>query len=110
MVQENGSVHAIVVSHAHLDHTGSLPVLSREYPEAKIYMTRATNDLVRVLLYDSLKIMEYHEAETPVFTEVHVKNIPDRIICFSPGYTFHPLDNDISVTFYNASHAIFAKN
>lgn len=104
MIQENGGVHAIIVSHAHMDHTGSLPVLSREYPEAKIYMTHATKDLVRVLLYDSLKIMEYHEAEIPVFAEVHVKNMLDRIICFSPGYTFRPLDNDIAVTFYNASH------
>ncbi|MDP4179935.1 MAG: MBL fold metallo-hydrolase, partial [Bacillota bacterium] len=104
MIQENGGVHAIVISHAHMDHTGSLPVLSREYPEAKIYMTHATKDLVRVLLYDSLKIMEYREAEIPVFAEVHVKNMLDRIICFSPGFTFHPMDNDISVTFYNAGH------
>ncbi len=103
MIQENGGVDAILVSHAHMDHTGSLPVLSREYPEAKIYMTHATKDLVRVLLYDSLKIMEHREAEIPVFAEVHVKNMLDRILCFSPGYTFQPLDN-ISVTFYNASH------
>lgn len=103
MIQENGGVDAIIVSHAHMDHTGSLPVLSREYPEAKIYMTHATKDLVRVLLYDSLKIMEYREAEIPVFAEVHVKNMLDRILCFSPGYTFQPLDN-ITVTFYNASH------
>lgn len=46
MVQENGGVDAIIVSHAHMDHTGSLPVLSREYPNAKIYMTHATKGLV----------------------------------------------------------------
>jgi predicted metal-dependent RNase len=63
IIQESGGADAIVISHAHMDHTGSLPVLSREYPGAKIYMTHATKDLVRVLLYDSLKIMEYREAE-----------------------------------------------
>jgi len=104
MIQENGGVDAIIVSHAHMDHTGSLPVLSREYPNAKIYMTHATKDLVRVLLYDSLKIMEYREAEIPVFAEVHVKNMLDRIVCFSPGFTFYPFENDMAVTFYNASH------
>ncbi|KNY26386.1 MBL fold metallo-hydrolase [Pseudobacteroides cellulosolvens] len=104
IIQENGGADAIVISHAHMDHTGSLPVLSREYPEAKICMTHATKDLVRVLLYDSLKIMEYRETEIPIFAEVHVKNMLDRILCFSPGFTFRPFDNDVTITFYNASH------
>jgi len=104
LIQENGGADAIIISHAHMDHTGSLPVLSREYPEAKIYMTHVTKDLVRVLLFDSLKIMEYREAEIPIFAEVHVKNMMDRILCFSPGLTFKPFDNDIAVTFYHASH------
>ena len=103
-IQENGGVDAIIISHAHMDHSGSLPVLSREYPEARIYMTHATRDLIRVLLYDSLKIMEGKEAEIPVFAEVHVKNMLDRTLCFSPGYTFYPFNDNIAVTFYNAGH------
>lgn len=45
-----GGVDAIIVSHAHLDHTGSLPIISREYPNARIYMDYMTKDCVRVLL------------------------------------------------------------
>ncbi len=104
MIQENGGVDAIFVSHAHMDHSGSLPVISREYPNAKIYMTHVTKDLVRMLLYDSLKIMEFKEMEIPVFAEVHVKSMLDRIVCFSPGFTFKPFDNELAVTFYNAGH------
>lgn len=104
MIQENGGVDAIFISHAHMDHSGSLPVLSREYPNAKIYMTHITKDLIRLLLYDSLKIMEFREIEIPIFAEVHVKNMLDRIICFSPGFTFKPFDDNLSVTFYNAGH------
>jgi len=107
MIQENGGVDAIFLTHAHMDHSGSLPVISREYPNARIYMTHVTKDLIKVLLYDSLKIMEFRESEIPTFAEVHVKNMLDRILCFSPGYTFRPFGsdlNDLTVTFYNAGH------
>jgi len=103
-IQQQGGVDLILVSHAHLDHTGSLPIISREYPEAKIYMTHATKDLVKVLLYDSLKIMESREAEIPAFAPVHVENMLARIICFSPGFTFAPFNDEIRVTFHSAGH------
>ena len=48
-IQEAGGIDAIVVSHAHMDHTGSLPVLSQEYPFVPIYCTLMTADLARVL-------------------------------------------------------------
>ena len=100
-----GSVDAIILSHAHMDHSGALPVLSREYPNAKIYMTHATKDLIYVLLYDSLKIMEHREAEIPIFAEIHVKAMLNNIICFSPTHTFKPFsDNNIEITFYSAGH------
>ena len=35
-VQEYGSVDAIIISHAHLDHIGCLPLISKEYPQARI--------------------------------------------------------------------------
>ena len=104
IIQQKGNVDAIFISHAHMDHSGSLPVISREYPDAKIYMTHVTKDLIRVLLYDSLKIMENKEAEIPVFAQVHVENMLKRILCFSPGYTFNPFNDDIRITFYNAGH------
>ncbi|QSQ09170.1 Ribonuclease [Koleobacter methoxysyntrophicus] len=42
LIQENGGIDAIVVSHAHTDHTGALPAISRQYPNALIYMTHAS--------------------------------------------------------------------
>lgn len=102
-IQELGGVDAIIVSHAHLDHTGALPIISREYPTAKIYMTHVTKDLIRVLLYDSLKIMDNTEGEIPIYAEKHVQDMLNMIICYSPQYAFEALD-DIKVTFYNAGH------
>ena len=46
----------IVLTHAHLDHTGALPALHRDYPTLPIYTTRATYRLISLLLADSLKI------------------------------------------------------
>jgi len=36
-VQTYGGLDAIIISHAHLDHIGSLPLISKEYPNARIY-------------------------------------------------------------------------
>jgi Metallo-beta-lactamase superfamily. len=104
LIQENGGVDVILISHAHMDHIGALPIISRIYPDAKIYMTHAAKDLTRVLLYDSLKIME-REAEIPAYAEIHVREMLNRIICHTPGHTFSPfLDSDLKVTFYSAGH------
>ncbi|SKC49339.1 MBL fold metallo-hydrolase [Maledivibacter halophilus] len=104
-IQELGGIDAVVISHAHLDHTGSLPIISREYPNALIYMTHATKDLIRVLLYDSLKIMNNNEGEIPIYAETHVKNMLKKIVCYSPQYPIQIFkDKNIKVTLYNAGH------
>ena len=109
-IQAQGGVEAIIISHAHMDHIGALPILSNAYPQARIYLTHATKDLIQVLLYDSLKIMEQREQEIPMYAEVHVKNALDRMICYSPGYIFHPFgkENDLAVTLYAAGHVLGA--
>lgn len=108
-IQELGGVDAILVSHAHMDHTGALPIISREYPNANIYMTHATKDLIRVLLYDSLKIMNNAEGEIPIYAENHVQGMLSRIVCYSPQYPFEPIKGtDVKVTFYNAGHIVGA--
>ncbi|MBI1966600.1 MAG: MBL fold metallo-hydrolase [Gemmatimonadetes bacterium] len=55
-------VDAVVLSHAHIDHTGYLPVLARRGYRGPIHCTSGTADLVRVLLADSARLLE-EEAE-----------------------------------------------
>ena len=102
-IQEMGGVDAIIISHAHLDHIGSLPMISKEYPNARIYMNNMTKDLVRVLLYDSLKIMNNRDAEIPLYAEVDVENMLNRIFTINYEVGFEILDN-LKLTFYNAGH------
>jgi metallo-beta-lactamase family protein len=53
---------AVVLTHAHLDHSGRLPLLVREGFAGKVYTHRATADLCSILLQDSAYLME-KEAE-----------------------------------------------
>jgi Cft2 family RNA processing exonuclease len=50
-------IEAILISHAHQDHIGTLPVLMRRFPTARIFMTEATADIGNVLLHNSVKVM-----------------------------------------------------
>ena len=105
LLQEKGGVDAIFLSHAHMDHCGYLPVLSRAYPLAPIFCTHITKELVKTLLLDSLKISGYREDELPIFNEEHIQQMLDRMVCFNPNYTFKPFnDHEMQVTFYSAGH------
>ena len=45
-------IEAILVSHAHQDHIGTLPVLMRRLPTALVFMTEATAEIGNVLLHN----------------------------------------------------------
>lgn len=102
-IQESGGVDAIVISHAHMDHIGSLPIIANAYPLAKIYCNNMTKDLMRVLLYDSLKIMNGREVEIPLYSESYVEDVLNRTYTYNFETPFKLLDG-IKCTLYMAGH------
>jgi metallo-beta-lactamase family protein len=65
-IGEDGRLHAILISHAHIDHVGSLPVLHREQSRSQdnaipVYMTGPTRRLTQIMLEDSAKIQQFKE-------------------------------------------------
>ncbi len=57
------SIHAVVMTHAHIDHSGWLPVLVRDGFRGKVYATAPTCDIIPILLMDSARLQE-EDAET----------------------------------------------
>ncbi|UZW13921.1 MBL fold metallo-hydrolase [Clostridium pasteurianum] len=102
-IQDKGGLDAIIISHAHMDHIGSLPIISKEYPFAKIYTTIMTKDLMKVLLYDSLKIMNNRELEIPLYAEADVENMMNRIVAINYMREIEILKG-IKLTFHIAGH------
>src|SRR4029078_9477519 len=54
---EDGDLDAVVVSHSHLDHVGSLPLMMRRNPKAPAYMSDVTCEFAEALLHNSVNVM-----------------------------------------------------
>ena len=57
-----GTLDAVILTHAHLDHSGYLPVLVRMGYRGPVYCTRGTRDLCRIMLRDSARLQEEEAA------------------------------------------------
>jgi len=69
----DGEIDAVFISHAHQDHIGSLPLLTRRQPQAKVFMTPATARLTEIMLHNSVNVMSRQRDELalagyPLFT------------------------------------------
>lgn len=97
-----GRLKAVLLTHAHLDHCGRLPLLVKAGYAGPIYMTPATKDLTELSLLDAAKVAkenQNHGGDAPLYTEEDVvKTVAliktmgyDRDLGVAPGLTaiFH---------------------
>ncbi|MGH9856079.1 MAG: MBL fold metallo-hydrolase, partial [Blastocatellia bacterium] len=56
------SINSVILTHAHIDHTGYLPKLARDGFDGPVYATPATVELARILLPDSARLQEEDSA------------------------------------------------
>src|SRR6266542_2857492 len=56
-------IEAILISHAHQDHIGTLPVVMRRFPTARVFMTEPTTEIGNVLLHNSVNVMTRQREE-----------------------------------------------
>ncbi|MDZ7619368.1 MAG: MBL fold metallo-hydrolase, partial [Patescibacteria group bacterium] len=114
-------IDAVLLTHAHLDHSGRLPKLVREGFRGRIYCTAPSADLVDLLLRDSAKIQEEdaafkrkrHRKEgrqgkhpvVPLFTMEDVERTLRRIEPIPYAQPVRLVDG-LSATFYDAGHIL----
>ncbi len=66
---EMSSIDAIVLTHAHIDHTGYIPLLVKKGFRGEIYCSKATYQLSSILLLDSGRLQEKKAPDLPLYTE-----------------------------------------
>ncbi|MCA9915331.1 MAG: MBL fold metallo-hydrolase, partial [Anaerolineae bacterium] len=101
-----GGPDYILVTHAHTDHTGALPLVMEQYPYTPVLMTRPTEALTRVLQKDAQRIMKSrHEAEgeLPLFDEISVNRLLDAVQLVEFDQPVK-LAEDLQVTYRVAGH------
>ena len=72
------TVNALLLSHAHLDHIGSLPVLMRQQPQAHVFMTEPTAAIGEALLHNSVNVMTREREEVGVIYPLFTHRETDR--------------------------------
>lgn len=71
-------VHTMLLTHAHLDHVGRLPMLTRHGFTGKIYATKPTKELAEVVMFDSAKINNLDKHTPTLYTDEDVFNTLER--------------------------------
>ncbi|KZX17678.1 ribonuclease [Methanobrevibacter cuticularis] len=95
---------AVVVSHAHLDHTGFLPYLYHYGYEGPIYCTTPTRDLMTLLQLDHIDIAHREDDPLP-FNIKHVHKSIKHTITLDYGEVTD-ISPDIRLTLHNAGHIL----
>jgi len=95
---------AVIISHAHLDHSGLLPYLYKMGYKGPVYMTAPTRDISALLALDFIGVA-YKQASAPIFSSIDVSEMVKHSICLNYGEVTD-ITSDIRITLYNAGHVL----
>ncbi len=113
-----GLIDYVLLTHAHIDHSGRLPLLTKLGYTGPIYATRATCDLLRIMLMDSARIQENDAAwkakrnkrsgekeDEPLYTTEHAAATLEQLVPVSYEETVE-VSQEIQATFHDAGHLL----
>ncbi len=111
------TLDAVLLSHAHIDHSGTLPLLVRNGYEGPIHCTPITREIVTVMLMDSARLQEedarffnkIHQKDgiqiEPLYEEEDVLKTFDLFVSHAYGETFE-IKPGVKCRFLNAGHVL----
>src|SRR5207249_3794207 len=110
------SLDAVIVSHAHNDHIGRIPCLTRAGYAGPIYTTPATGDIANVMLRDSARIqreeprnarLKYAQIEIPepLFELIDVEFVVERLKRVPYGQPVEVVPG-VTLTYSDAGHIL----
>jgi metallo-beta-lactamase family protein len=111
------AIEAVILTHAHLDHSGYIPLLIKQGFKGKIYASHATRDLCEILLLDAGRIQEEdarranrygyskHHPALPLYTESDAKNSLKYFQCIDFDKEYH-LKNDLTFSLSRSGHIL----
>ncbi len=107
-------LNAVVLTHAHIDHSGNLPNLVKSGFDGSIYCTPATADLVDIMLRDSGKIQEEDaqflskktgEIVEPIYTAEDAARVKFQFRTLEYKETFQPV-RGVTARLFDAGHIL----
>jgi Cft2 family RNA processing exonuclease len=101
----------IIITHCHLDHIGSLPVVMRSQPNTPVIMTTSSRMLIERMLHNSANVMMRQKEEEsipdyPLFTHEEIDRCAKRLTGLPFGHAkhFRGARDDIEIIFHPAGH------
>lgn len=118
------SIDAVVLTHAHIDHSGNLPNLVNQGFAGKIFCTSPTKELSAYLLEDSVNIQmasidktvfmknnshkkKKNQSESLLYSYKHIKQTIEQVVTMDYNRS-RSIANDVEITFVNAGHILGA--
>lgn len=114
-------IDVVILTHAHIDHSGNLPTLIRLGFEGQILCTPATADLAELLLMDSVRLFankinksrrhnrkrNHHNQQQPLYLQKHVMDTMERFVTIGFNKPFR-ITGDIEFVFVPVGHLLGA--
>lgn len=99
-----GNIDAVVITHAHLDHSGLVPLLYLYGYDGPIYLTQPTRDLMALLLLDYIEVSAREGKKIPYKSSL-IRDAIRHTIPLKYG-DVTDISPDIKLTLYNAGHIL----
>jgi predicted metal-dependent RNase len=97
------SIDVIIVSHAHIDHSGFIPFIVKKGFRGKIFTTKPSRDVIQLLLSDAVNVSQENKQA------IYDHNDVAKTLSLMEAAEFNvplTLAKNVSLTFYNAGHIL----